>query len=831
MAINIKELFTTDLNPNSNVWWSKDKVDKINYNFYLLSNGGMPGPQGTIGEDGAFGVMGTIGTVGAQGPQGYQGPQGKENLNDWIYFPESDVTISDSSVVTVPAYLFPRRNLPTEVTTAPVNLRIGFLSTDPEYVVPVEAVSPVQIINTENTWTQLRVLNNNLTTKGYNFNFSYASPTSTFKISPGVTSAIHNLIFSADNISLSVKNPILTGFTEAISITDSIININKVSPGFEFNLSNVAAKKTSSSGQFRYSVGAGIEKILTSTDIVGNVAWKTTKEIFQGFPIGSILSIRESDFNSSYFTLSTSSTNPSIPVGANGLSNTYGRGIVGDEYEGWYLCNGQTWRTEQGSNAYLTPNLNNFTYNIQPGGSQPVAGVNLGQNDPILIGGYDLRILASTDQSGVYNIQYTSPFPDNDQSPSISLVEIEETSSAATHYSSRMVHIVYLKEPNLIWSSTAIPQLVLTSITLTVAQSSSNTACTAPVDTIFSWTGENASEWATVTPPTSDYQLYAQNSSGPVLAPSGWYANDARVRLYWNGTSFTNRIEVCQPVVTNNKRLAYSTLISWDPHSEDRSQIFTIQEYDVDLNVPRSSLYDLTTDYFDYDTPLFQNATTITWFNPFNSGLPNTSPGDLAPKGWYRDPITGVRRYWNGTEFRGIYFTKDYVTRISFGGVNWGENPWFAIDSPGYTPCTTPVDYQLAYIETDNYVVDINTTSTTYSNHIFNQGSPLYVAKDWNYSGVFQYSSGTVVTANSSSSDMLYVIRTPELINIKDQTAPNSNMYYKYIYMQLAGSSTVSGRYGILSTPNASGATGKISQIALCNYVGFGNLNQVFSNG
>jgi len=85
MAINIKEIFESDLDPNSNVWWSIDKINKINYNFGQLTSGGMYGPQGRIGADGDFGVKGGVGLQGPIGPLGPQGPPGKSAINHWIY--------------------------------------------------------------------------------------------------------------------------------------------------------------------------------------------------------------------------------------------------------------------------------------------------------------------------------------------------------------------------------------------------------------------------------------------------------------------------------------------------------------------------------------------------------------------------------------------------------------------------------------------------------------------------------------------------------------------------------------------------------------------------
>ena len=58
MNIRIKELFKSDLDPNSNQWWSKDKIDKINYNFSLMRNGGPSGPTGIEGANGEEGEKG-----------------------------------------------------------------------------------------------------------------------------------------------------------------------------------------------------------------------------------------------------------------------------------------------------------------------------------------------------------------------------------------------------------------------------------------------------------------------------------------------------------------------------------------------------------------------------------------------------------------------------------------------------------------------------------------------------------------------------------------------------------------------------------------------------
>ena len=83
MPIDIKEIFKSDLDPNSNVWWSKDKLNKLNYNFNLLADGGMRGPVGFQGPDGNMGVRGIVGVTGEKGPIGDVGPTGEDGIGPW----------------------------------------------------------------------------------------------------------------------------------------------------------------------------------------------------------------------------------------------------------------------------------------------------------------------------------------------------------------------------------------------------------------------------------------------------------------------------------------------------------------------------------------------------------------------------------------------------------------------------------------------------------------------------------------------------------------------------------------------------------------------------
>jgi hypothetical protein len=772
MAINIKELFVTDLDPNSGAWWSKDKVDKINYNFYLLSNGGMPGPQGTIGVDGGFGPIGAQGGTGPQGPQGYQGYQGAGSLNDWDYFPENSG---------LPGYLYPRKNPISDIQSAPVALRIGYLST----INPVGAnpqQEPIQIVKVkDDSWVNLRV-EDDYNIEGYNFMFKQNTANPKFEISPGITGTF-TITYTAQTIVLKTYIPgtIPASFKDSITITDSQIIINTGGiTGTTFNLSNVSGKFTKSENEFRFTPGANTNKVLVSTDVSGNVEWKNVKDVFGTFPIGSIVSIRESEFNTNHFWL-----NDSVNVTSGSpLNNIYGRGKVGTDFEGWYLCNGETWETTQGFNQYLTPNLNNFSYTIDANGDAQNA-ITVPESDPVLIGGYDLGILAVPDINGIYNISYTTPFLNNDTSPGSSTISMNTSGSYSV---SRMIHIVYLENPNLKWSNTGVfvPPITTTSILLTGALPAIDCNEVPGID--FSWTGPNAAAWNTFTLP-STYKLF--NFGTTTFAPAGWYVNFDGYPIYWDGTDFTLRGTQCTTTPPNyTPNLTYSLLVD-------------------ELNGPAPGFGgDLL--YLDFDSGNFATATSLIW-----SDDQLVYPvGDPAPTGWYRDVSSGVRRYWNeGTAtFVGVSFTQDWVERVRFDaagefdpGYNNATNSSTTFDIDGNpvvtSICEQPQVKHLTYVAgNENLLVPIISQTQNIRNYQNNLG--LYLNPPANGTGLHVTVNWVQPMLNIDGE----VMNTPPLINIKDQNRPFATNKYTRVYMD----STVPDYGTILST------NGKIGSIASC---------------
>ena len=564
MAIDIKELFVTDLDATGGYWWSKEKVDKINYNFMQLSNGGMIGPQGVIGVDGINGDIGPRGYQGPIGDKGPQGPQGDSGINEWEYFPASNG---------YPGYLFPRKTSETQVS--PVSLKIGVdenesasINQDPSQTVVAHGTSYIDPNDNINVpVVNLRVEHNG-SIYGYNFQFlNQENGTNKFKIFPGISTPVFNVIFTAQKIVIKSKigldaigGPI---FDDSIIIDDSLIKVVDASntPSLLFNLSNGTGKYTKSETALEYKPTDNeiTDNVLVSENTNGDLAWKPVKDVFGLFPIGSIISIRLDEFRDEHFHL-----NESIDtIQGSPLNNIYGRGKPGTDFEGWYLCNGETWTISQNENTinFLTPNLNNFSYAIgSDGGVQP--SINVPDGNGIVIGGYNLSMNAVPNADGIYQIQDTTNFVDNNSIGTSSF----KVGGSGEYCESRMIHIVYLENPNLAWQNIKeaivaplVPSLP-TVTTVGISNIVGNTATSG--GNIVSDGGANIIArgvvWSTIPGPTiTTNQGITSNGTGTVAFISNLtglsQAINYNVRAYATnsvGTSYGDELSFAIPLIT-----------------------------------------------------------------------------------------------------------------------------------------------------------------------------------------------------------------------------------------------------------------------------------------
>lgn len=431
MKINIKEIFETDLDPNSQAWWSKDKLDKLNFNFNQFINGGMPGPDGYKGPDGDHGAMGPIGDEGNIGPIGHQGAQGTSVESEWIEYIPSDNSI--------PHYLFPKVNAGIEQT--PITQRLGYIDPSSEsstsYNESVKTIYTSPIVGGTGSQSKiaLRLQHDGkfsdfrIRTEGGFLNVEIGRIVSA---DPGL-----DLLNVSDEISYQING------SNYLNITSDLIEVG------ESQSINTVVPNLYSHDEFRFNQGAEEGYVLISEGTNGKAKWEHKRRVFASFPIGSIISIRESDFNNVNFNIEETINQVGPPYDA--LKITHGRGNVGMEYSGWYLCNGETWKSEDGIIEFQVPNLNSFNYTIDTNGDGQPTIINNGDNSPIIIGGSNIEINATQNNQGIYT---TIMSIENDDEY-ISLEGIDGNA-----YISRMVHIIFLESTELYWSNsnTNIPE-------------------------------------------------------------------------------------------------------------------------------------------------------------------------------------------------------------------------------------------------------------------------------------------------------------------------------------------------------------------------------------
>ena len=363
-----------------------------------------------------------------------------------------------------------------------------------------------------------------------------------------------------------------------------------------------------SNSNFKYTNNAFENKILVSSDAVGNAIWKNKAEVFGTLPIGSIISITTDWFNNTNFYLEYEE-NKSDEVLEDGFAGEldviYGRGRENTPFEGWYICNGQKWT--DGVIQYDVPNLNSFDFNIDSNNGEQDAETG-GNNTPIIIGGYNFEM------ESTYNTldnEYTSGFitPTDTTTDQISL------NTGGNFDISRNVHIIYLKEFNYYWQTGDIIQVPTTTITLSGPSTTSNIACSAVVIS-YEWTG-GSTDWQTGG--MDGITLYNNDLT---RADAGWYSKDG-ISRYWTGNIFS-LIEQC-------------------PILEPIDLTFDNDVTQLNGNLNSGTGYVINSQDFENATSLLQG-------------------GGNANAGWYRENGTyGWRRYWDGNAFLGESFELPYI--------------------------------------------------------------------------------------------------------------------------------------------------------------------------
>lgn len=486
MPINIKEIFKSDLDPNSNEFFSKDKVDKLNLNFNQLSDGGMIGPVGLKGPTGNMGIKGITGDTGPQGPIGLQGLPGENAFQQWTEFNNSTETYKT---------ITPNFDSENNIEYQPTRFWIGYTNT--EQTDELQTNQPIQVLKSfESNQSQLRLKNTN------NINFD-------FKLNDNIIE-IGNLSNITDYLIYQYRVDKTQIYMDDLN---ELFNITK--SNFTFKSQNNKLKNVESKGIFKYNNLVNSDNILISSDNSGTAKWVNKSDIFGMFPIGSVISIPEFVFNTNNFNLST------IQNGMDPVKFKFGSGKVNTIYEGWYLCHGKTWT--DGVITYETPELNAFEIEVDANGGEQIYISQSGTTS--ILGGGDFNMDA-TYENDEYSIQLTNNTQDN-------IIDFATTSG--DFYQSKQIHIVYLQKPQLYWQLTEFDDIETTQITLSYGKGSFEIACIQFNLQIYAWTG-NSTDW--INGDLTNIQLYNISLDDLEPANTGWYAREGLAR-YWNGSEFT----------------------------------------------------------------------------------------------------------------------------------------------------------------------------------------------------------------------------------------------------------------------------------------------------
>lgn len=575
MLLNIKEIFRSDLDPNQSNWFSNAKIDKLNINFGLLAGGGVRGPQGAQGAAGRNGNAGIIGDQGSQGSIGHQGLSGQDANLNWRYI-----------------------DGPTNRTIYPNIENDDFFGVAVLVGMP-QGTSEYENAAVYNQVSQYRSVArsgiNQLSLRYFDYKYDYLLNESGNELTVGKMPGF--------KLNLESKHILNSNSSVKYKLGSKVFNISQNSLSYH----NLKLRDTVIHGKFKLLLNANSSKVLTAINADGDVIWKNRGNILSVLPIGSIVSIQVGYFNHQNFELINA-----FDVVDGILQVYWGRGKQNTPYDGWYLCNGETWNI-QGGNSFEVPNLNSFNYNIDANN----------ENQPAKEGGNNTRILI-----GGANADSTSTFNPLDQRYTTNLdVDtsdlIDQFPAGITHSDIRNINIINLGNPYLYWLTEEV-EAETEPIMLSSGSSSSSIACLDAVDTQFTWTGIGIT-WSTVNADMTGVVLYDNNNN--LATANRWYARDG-VSRFWNGIQFT-QVAICPVLV--NIALAFDQDV-------------------LELNETVSS-----SGTYVINANLFENATTL------------TLGGSNAPAGWYRGITAGAaRRFWNGSLFTGDSI---FETNVFYAGI------------------------------------------------------------------------------------------------------------------------------------------------------------------
>ena len=440
IPINLKQILQSDT--------QQEKLDKVNYNFdQLVANGGGPmGVTGDIGEAGLQGVTGDQGPQGIEGSQGFQGPADDSADSRW----KDGASWTNGSLrikTIVPKHEID--SFQTSANFAPTNVVLGLANNDAEYndafTIANAVLDSVLTINKNSNYHESNI--RLIAEKDIN---SYLDITLTNY--PGLVAGDPGTSALEFEFAQSVINGEYRWNADKYVIND--VNGNEMmsmdaTNGATFTGSFLSTSSAIFTGSiFRINNGTGastdpdVDKIAVSLDNLGTIGFKTASEVGASVPIGTIVSFHYD----TYIDISNFTQTQAIDVNDNPeqIDIVVGRGIASTQYEGWYLCNGQTWKNA--NIQYTVPNLNSFSFDFTSGGIQILSAP--GANTPNLLGGGEFEF-----QQNANTINYSI-----DVNSTEAWVTQAQANYASTEYKVvKTPQLIYLGAPDLWYNVTAPP--------------------------------------------------------------------------------------------------------------------------------------------------------------------------------------------------------------------------------------------------------------------------------------------------------------------------------------------------------------------------------------
>lgn len=525
ITINLKQLNSGD---SDNL-----KLDKVNYNFdQLVANGG--GPQGPQGSAGAMGYQGTTGATGSQGPQGimgFQGPVGESGADLW-YKVEGDNSTGTADT------LYPA----ADATEIPPVVVIGYNSTDAEYggeqtPNPSTGQLPSQVIINRKSYFEA-----NISLKS----FDVVDNAFDFRVEKNNTS---NLDVLRMGFKSTINASEIRNYASHHKFIDNVngnIILELDSDNVKFWKPVEAVENVSIQGDLTIQTNYGsgnlgfpeAGKIATSLDETGKILFKTTREIGAGVPFGTIVSVLPSVY---YNSLNFIQQQLNYEVGPNDIIDFEIGAGIGD-YEGWYICNGQTWKKDL--NQYIVPDLNSFEWAIDDN-INSITGQGAAASGPVvpnIIGGANISIDANYIGSSTYNITQTLDTTPEGFTPD---------SSGLTLNIRRLPQIIYLGDTGYYYNIAGEPNAAV-AINFIWSDSGTNPA-TQVSNTITAFPGSSGSMFVDIIAPSG----YLWNSAPLLTLPAG-FNQTSQLIADGNGNNTTWRSTVTYSLFPSNGPITFT---------------------------------------------------------------------------------------------------------------------------------------------------------------------------------------------------------------------------------------------------------------------------------